>query len=459
MKTPARLARRLANGLPLLALLSACGGGGGGDSTAAPPAPTSIALARITVADAFGAPVAGATVRWAADGRTASLTTDARGQAVAAAAAGAVDLTIAREAFEDARVQVQVVPGQPVEVPVTLARKAAAAGGAWASAGGAVPAVGNGGRTLGFEIELVVIGADANAVGGLSAADFTLLACTPLAATPAADCLRHGGADHGYAAAPALAAEALAPAAPTPQATALLVDQSGSIATSDPTDARLNAAKTWLAGLGAGDQVLLGAFAGGSGTVLPSSPLTVYPGLAQAANAASFHGTLDALAQQVGGLTALYASVDAMRGALDATAGLAPGAERSIVVFTDGADTLCTSADDCTAQRTRTAEAARAGGTRLFTIGLGEAVDVETLSALAFGSGGAALHAGRVEQLIPLYASLPRLLRRGLVSYRVRFEADAGADGVFASGQVLLARARAVVGGAEVVIPFAVRVP
>ena len=104
-------------------------------------------------------------------------------------------------------------------------------------------------------------------------------------------------------------------------------------------------------------------------------------------------------------------------------------------------------------------DAARADGVRLFTIGLSGNIDVEALSQLATAGGGAMLYADTVEQLIPLYGSLGRLMSLGLPTYRMRFVIDAGQAGVFASGQTVLARARVQVNGRLVDIPLAVSIP
>ena len=93
-------------------------------------------------------------------------------------------------------------------------------------------------------------------------------------------------------------------------AAALLLDQSGSILSTDPTGARLYSAKAFLGGLGADDRVLLAAFAGSSAASIPTSPLTVYGPFHDRASAPGYFATLDALAAQVGGNTPLYASLE-----------------------------------------------------------------------------------------------------------------------------------------------------
>jgi hypothetical protein len=316
------------------------------------------------------------------------------------------------------------------------------------------------GRTLDFEVEPVVVGADAQPVAGLQAADFQLLPCLPDAATPTADCLRNAPADRGYQpSVPAAIVQVVAAQPVVAHTVGLLIDQSGSMAGTDRLNARLYAAKSLISTLAAGDQAVIGAFADGTGARLPQQPLTMLAAVPNAAAAPSAFGPLDALAGQSGGQTPLYAAMDAMRARLAAEAVLRPGVPRALAVFTDGADSYCGTAVGCAQRRQQVIDAARADGVRLFTIGLSGNIDVEALSQLATAGGGALLYADTVEQLIPLYGRLGRLMSLGLPTYRLRFGIDAGQAGVFAASQTVLARARVQVNGRVVDIPLAVSIP
>jgi hypothetical protein len=114
----------------------------------------------------------------------------------------------------------------------------------------------------------------------------------------------------------------------------------------------------------------------------------------------------DSLANLGGGDTPLYQSLDTMVGASTIPAGLA----KAVVVFTDGADTRCGSPEDCRSTREQSIRAANQDQVRLFTIGLSKDVDVATLGELASQTGGAFLYADSIEQLIPLYGSVGKLL-------------------------------------------------
>jgi len=436
-------------------LAAGCGGGGGGGGQG----DVQLSVARVVVVDAYGAPVPGATVTLNATSSPA-FATNAEGVAFVAAPPGAATLVISVPTFIPAVAQATLRNESIATVPVTLQRVTAAAGGSLATRSDSRPVRSDDGRRLSFEVELVVVGSDAQAVTGLTAADFRLLDCQPDAATPAADCLRNAPADRAYLGSAAAAGIQLVPGqAVLPHTVGLLIDQSGSIATSDRSNARLYAAKTMISNLAPGDQVVMGAFADGNGARLPQQPLMMLGTVVNKAAAPLFFTRLDALAGQSGGQTPLLASIDAMRTQILGDASLTPGQPRAMVVFTDGVDSYCSGAVGCAQRRQQVIDAARASAVRLFMIGLSGDIDIEALSHLATASGGAMLYADSVEQLIPLYGSLGRLTSLGLPTYRLRFSIDAGEAGVFAAGQTVLARARVNVLGQTVNIPFAVGIP
>ncbi len=436
------------------ALAAGCGGGGGGGAD-----PIQVGLAKVVIVDAYGAPVPGASVT-VTNSTSPAATSGADGVAFVAAVPGAVGLEIAVPTFATSVTQATLDNNAVTTVPVTLQRNTAAAGGALATRSGVQPVRSGDGRTLSFEVELIVVGADAQVVAGLTAADFQLRACQPDPATPAADCLRNAPADHAYQ--PGGGATGLQTVAGQPvvaHTVGLLIDQSGSVADSDRLNARLYAAKSLISSLAPGDQVTIGAFSDGSAARLPQQPLTVLGTVADAASAPQFFTRLDALVDQSGGQTPLHDAIDAMRIQLVADAVPRPGQPRALVVFTDGSDSYCGPTINCSQRRQQVIDAARADGVRLFTIGLSGAIDVEALSHLATSGGGAMLYADKVEQLMPLYGSLGRLMSLGLPTYRMRFSIDAGASGVFASGQTVLARVSVQVGGQAVEIPLAIGIP
>ena len=212
-------------------------------------------------------------------------------------------------------------------------------------------------------------------------------------------------------------------------------------------------------GLGSGDQALLAAFAGSSGALIPTNPLTLYAPFKDRASASSYFPTLDGLAAMVGGDTPLYQSLDTMRQQVVGAAALPAGLAKAVVVFTDGADTRCGSAEACHSTRAQTIRAANQDQLRIFTIGLSKGVDVAALGELASQTGGAFLYADSTEQLIPLYGSVGKLLSLSLPTYRLRWTVRANAAGAFQPGQALLGRVQVAAGTSSFDVPFIVGIP
>ena len=157
-------------------VLTACGGGGSGtDGNAV----TQLGLVKLTVNDSFGTPVAGAQVH----GPRETSMTDAKGVALVtlSAADSSATVTLSSTSFNDQSVTVDSSGGKVKDVAITLQRKASAAGGSLASRGSDLPVLSADGRQLTFDVEVVVVGADAGPVEHLGAADFRLRACTPAA--------------------------------------------------------------------------------------------------------------------------------------------------------------------------------------------------------------------------------------------------------------------------------------
>jgi hypothetical protein len=441
--------------------LAACGGGGGGDDSSAMP--QALGLVKLTVKDSFGAPVAGVTVQ----GPQGSSTTDAQGSALVLTSGPDVsaNVTLSRPSFVDRAATISSSTGKVNELDVTLERATAPAGGSLSTRNGLPPSVDGSGQQLTFEIELVVVQGDSRPVENLTAADFVLRPCTPDAATTRIDCVRAVGSDLDIAYTPGSATpEAATPVpglAARPYAAALLLDQSGSIQQSDPTGARLYASKAFLTGLGAEDQALLAAFASGPDALIPTRPLTVYGSFKDRAAAppSSYYPTLDGLAPLVGGNTPLYESLDGLLAQVAGDTALPASLARAMVVFTDGADTSCSGPEACRSARERSVLAANQAGLRIFTIGLSQDVDVAALGELANQTGGAFLYADTVQQFLPLYGSVGRLLSLSQPTYRLRWTVQAASAGTFRPGAALLGKVQVNVGGNRFDVPFIVGIP
>lgn len=246
---------------------------------------------------------------------------------------------------------------------------------------------------------------------------------------------------------------------PQPYAAALLLDQSGSIAQSDPTAARLYSAKAFLAGLGPGDAARIAAFADGTSARIPTPPLATFGPFRGPGAATAFFPDLDALTQQVGGNTPLYATLDLLRDSVANDPSVAPGQGKAIVLFTDGIDTDCVNAAACGARRDQSVAGALAQGVRVFTIGLSSQIDVEALADLSNRTDGAFLYAESAEQLLPLYGTVGRLLSLSLPTYRLRWTVQADAAGSFVPGRALLGRIEVHHGSGTFEVPFIVGIP
>jgi hypothetical protein len=323
------------------------------------------------------------------------------------------------------------------------------------------PTLDSTGQWLSFEIELVVVDGDAQVIETLSGAAFR---CTPACRTKPPST--------STACAAVLRATTWPTHPPPPQprpgrwcpATRCSpmpppLDQSGSIAQSDPTGARLLSGKALLDGLAGQDQALLAAFASDAGALLPTVPLTVYGPFRDVNEAPDSFTTIDTLATRVGGNTPLYESIDALRTQWLGGGPRADGLGKAMVVFTDDADTACADQAACRTRRTQSMLGAQQDQVRLFMIGLSSGVDMAAPGEQAHRSGGALLFADNAAQLLPLYGSVGRLMSLSLPTYRLRWTVRADAAGGFQAGQALLGRVQVTAAGGSFDVPLVVGIP
>jgi hypothetical protein len=474
MRNLSKILRSAAVLLGSLAILSGCGGGGGGGDSAS----TTPSGLRVTVSDTYGVAVAGATVEATVGTSVETRTTDAQGVAllIFSGATGTASVTVSRDTFVTftepaaATVAAELV----TDLPITLVRATSPAGGsltARTSLGAITPTL-NGDGTLTFDIELVIVDGNSEPILGLTAADFVLKACTPDSGNDVpnfkVDCVRgttslaaNFDAPYNSTTLHPLERVALPGAPAVPYAAALMLDQSGSIATTDPTGARLFSAKSFLDELGPGeDWVLLSAFADGT-ALIPTPPLAVYAPFRDSTTVSStpsYYDTLDSLASLVGGDTPLYSALDSLVGQV-ADPNPPTGIAKSVIIFTDGDDTACGDAPACRTVRQASIANANTNGIRVFTIGLTSGVNFEALGELANGTGGVFLFAESPQQLIPLYGSVGRLLSLCLPTYRLQFNVESTDPNAFLSGNVLLGRVTVTAGGSTFDVPFYVAIP
>lgn len=469
---PRRWPRLLSIGALCLGL-AACGGGGGDAGGSAAP----VGALTVTVVDTYGVGIAGATVQATVGTSSTTGITNAEGIANPQdfnrlLPVGSATVTVSRETFVPQAVTTSIADGKVTNLKVTLERATSAAGGSLTSRisrGGTLPIIHDGGSSVTFEIELVIVDGDSQPIGGLDAARFRLRSCTPDTTNQRVDCVRSATdrfPDWGYT--PVVVTSDIATAVPEepykPYAAALMLDQSASISLTDPNGARLYSAKAFMEKLGGNDRILLSAFAGNPGATIPVAPLTVYQSFKDSTSAPSYFPDLDSLAKLVGGNTPLYSALDELRQEVVGDASLPPENAKSIVIFTDGDATDCGGSPliDCRTRRQTSIDAANAAGLRIFTIGLSSDVNFEALGELANSTGGAFLFAESAEQLIPLYGSVGRLLSMNLPTYRLRWtvQADSSSEPIFQSGNALLGRVEVTTpNNGTFDVPFIVGIP
>jgi len=417
----------------------------------------------VTVRDTNGVGIAGATVVATVGGASRSATTNASGVAlVTEVLTGTGTVTVSRDTFVTDSAPVTVTANTESRVEITLVRVTSATGGVLETRvlpGG----VSADGRTLEFSVRVVVVDDQAGEVKGLPATAFSLGACAPSAATTDADCVSGGPADVAYSvlgpgAAPSF--QELPGGPPQPYAAALTFDQSRTIITNDPTDARLFSAKEFIGRLGPDDAVLMTAFADGSTAKIPEVPVTYFPrptprflGQAEAPTLAS---DLDSLSGLEGGGTPLY---EALCRVMDFTVANAPsGRRQAVVLFTDGRDDpLGSSGGFICRSLERVIEKIDATNVDVFVVGLSGDVDGLVLATLADAGNGVFMFAESVTQLIPIYGSLGNLLSGSLTTYRLTYRIQADVDGTFQAGRSVRGTI-AVNTGLNVSLPFVVRI-
>lgn len=191
-----------------------------------------------------------------------------------------------------------------------------------------------------------------------------------------------------------------------PLAVALAIDQSGSIATtqngvpaSDPTDERITQAQAFVSRLSSTDQVEVLSFNGAANNVRVVIPFTTAK--------ASLTTGLDGLRTGENGGTPLY---DAMIKAVNEVAAIPGSVTRAAIVLTDGRD------NGSAATPAQAIAAAQAAGVPIFTIGLGNPMDANSLDKAALSNvsdqtGGRFLYAQDPAALATVFDTISGLLK------------------------------------------------
>jgi hypothetical protein len=469
-----------------------CSGGSGGGARDAPampvaqpttPKPTARGTLVVTVTDLLGAPVPGARIdvssKWPDEHKSAMA--DANGRAEVT---GVIDdaVTIRATAADqhgypnEGHLNLPSLGGQRmvnayVEIEPALVAPILGITNAQVVAGG----VRDDGRTLEVSLGLLGLG---------DAASPRILDCVPDTANDGSrfqpDCM--AGAE-GFDAPYAVLNNGLPLAssrvvvccydgiwAPSLSST-LLLDQSGTVISSDPGDYRLFAAKYFLTWGKLDRRVSLAAFAAndaasGQPALLPQQPLTIFPVENPVVGAAGreLFPVVDALGSLEGGGAPLYDALDRL---IDLAA---PGPDEisTIFVITDGRDTTCGTYSQCKERRRQVLQKSRERKVTITTIGASAGAtgaDREALGALSQGS-----HNGDRAAFWGSYSShLPATLRAALLNQRwpenrrdATFQIQAPRAGTFASGRTVIGTIRIRVCPefcGDVDVPFTVEIP
>lgn len=480
--------------LLLLLGIAACGGGGGQtpaspSSPSAPATPPQPPLSGrgtliVSVLDPIGVPAAGARVIvQPVGGTTLYRETDATGQVELTVASGRSSVYATAPGFAGQGPDVDIASGATVRVSIATRPRVDQPAGGIANA--FIDDVSADGRTVQVSLGLFAV----NGVNGVDsflsrAGKAQIEDCAPDPSNDItavrADCVSGpAGFDAGYAG-----------TGPSQEVyvewtdgqggfarsfeTLLLLDQAPALATSDPADRRLLAAKYLLsltsASAAGQRRVALGAFAAddvasGRYSALPQKPLTLFPleNPQLTTDGRSFFPIVDSLATLEGGAGALLPAVD--RG-LDFMGANAWSDGRGMVVIGSSADEGCGSASDCIGLREAVISKSKALGVHIVTIGLagpGSAAQYESMNLLAQSDwGGAALWLADPAQFEAAVADAHAFLADLKPYVRVTFRIESPTAGAFAPGRTVLGKVYfedCPWDCYQIALPFAVKIP
>jgi hypothetical protein len=399
-----------------------------GAPTLPPPPPTSqTGSLSVHVIDPFGGAIAGANVQLTGREGTRTLQTGSDGSASASdIAAGSTTVRAVHDGFDAGQQNVVVQPAQVADVRLTLQPQSLPS----VSAGRSTVLSGVGTSTADFEVEVYAVAADGQPLA-LTPRDFTI-----------------ADADTSFAGRltfQQLAVTTANKAALGDYSATMLLDQSGSIDSTDPADSRIQAAKIFMNALGPGDFTLLSAFASGNSTLGND---VVYWGTFTH-DGSSYFGQLDALADTVGGGTPLYKATVLM---IDHAATTAPTSNKAVVVFTDGEDT------DGSYDIDDIAREATTQGVRVFPVGLSSGTDTGVLAEIAQRTGGAAFWSTDARRLVSYYKTLGNILRGSATVYQTRWRMTRS-TGVFSSRGAITYGVSVNTPGGSGFAPFYLRFP
>lgn len=195
----------------------------------------------------------------------------------------------------------------------------------------------------------------------------------------------------------------------------MLMDQSGSISSTDPNDYRLDAAKTFTKNIGANNNAWLWSFNG--------STFKKY-GENFSADTTTLLAQIEALRNQEGGSTPLYRS---QYNAIEACASKGDKQNKVVLTFTDGDDT------EGGYTNKQVSDFAVSKSVRLYNIGLGAGSSLELLPQ-AMAANGAFIYAKDARQLISMFGNLGKLLDLSAKFYDLEWRVNSLDSGIFTTG-------------------------
>lgn len=214
----------------------------------------------------------------------------------------------------------------------------------------------------------------------------------------------------------------------------MLMDQSGSISSTDRNNFRLDAAKAFCSNLGEGNNVALWSFPGNLNT---NDSYTT--------DTAEVIARIEELRNRQGGGTPLYISQVT---SIDFAADKADKQGKAVLTFTDGGD------NGGGYTPTQVAERAKDKNIKLYNIGLGSA-EADKLCVQAVATGGAFMFAKDARQLISMFGNLGKLLDQTARFYRTEWTVTKNSD-FTTSGSFTHELKITLPYGGQVVVPFTV---
>jgi hypothetical protein len=178
----------------------------------------------------------------------------------------------------------------------------------------------------------------------------------------------------------------------------LVLDQGGSLQTTDPNHTRMSSAEAFLGSLSAEDESVLITFA--DPNPCASFPVSLWGG-GFATDHTTWFDTLDGLIGCEGGDRPLF---DAAASAVDMANERGTRDGRAAVLFTDGADTVSRLTEQ------EVIDLARAANVPIFPIGVSDSVDQRALSHMALATGGAYFFGEDMGPTISAFRGMHQLL-------------------------------------------------